>query len=80
MRSFYDINLDRQIMAGVRLVDTGEGLTFTHVKRLAQGLARRGRLVGVDLVEVNPYLDPAELTQHRAAQLLIEVMATRFGR
>ncbi len=56
-----------------------EGLGFTHVKHLVQGLAERGRLVGVDLVEVNPYLDHAELTQHIAVQLLIEVIATRFS-
>jgi arginase family enzyme len=36
-------------------------------------------MVGLDLVEVNPYLDHAELTQHMAAQLLIEGMATAFG-
>ena len=38
----------------------------------------RGTLVGVDLVEVNPYLDPGELTQHIGAQLLIETIASRF--
>ncbi|MEM9556409.1 MAG: agmatinase [Acidobacteriota bacterium] len=71
--------LDPSIAPGTESPEA-EGLTFTHVKRLAQGLAQRGRLVGVDLVEVNPYLDPAELTQHMSAQLLIEVMATRFDR
>lgn len=55
-----------------------EGLGFTHVKRILRALARRGTLVGVDLVEVNPYLDPAELTPHMAVQLLIETLATRF--
>ncbi|MEL7059968.1 MAG: agmatinase [Acidobacteriota bacterium] len=69
--------LDPSIAPGTESPEA-EGLTFTQVKTLAQGLARRGRLVGVDLVEVNPYLDPAELTQHIAAQLLIEVIATRF--
>ena len=69
--------LDPSIAPGTESPEA-EGLTFTHVKQIAQGLARRGRLVGVDLVEVNPYLDPAELTQHMSAQLLIEVIATRF--
>lgn len=69
--------LDPSIAPGTESPEA-EGLTFTHVKQLAQQLSRRGRLVGVDLVEVNPYLDPAELTQHMSAQLLIEVMATRF--
>lgn len=69
--------LDPAIAPGTESPEA-EGLSFTHVKKLAQGLARRGRLVGLDLVEVNPYLDPSELTQHMAAQLLIEVIATRF--
>lgn len=55
-----------------------EGLTYTVVKCLLQGIAGRGRMAGLDLVEVNPYLDHAELTQHIAAQLLIEGMATAF--
>lgn len=45
------------------------------IKRILQGLALGGRMVGLDLVEVNPYLDHA-VTQHMAAQLLIEAMAT----
>jgi agmatinase len=54
-----------------------EGLTVTQVKGILQGVAERGDLVGVDLVEVNPYLDPSELTQHIAVQLLIETLATK---
>lgn len=69
--------LDPSIAPGTESPEA-EGLTFTQVKKIAQGLASRGRLVGLDLVEVNPYLDPAELTPHMSAQLLIEVMATRF--
>ena len=41
--------------------------------------AARGRLVGLDLVEVNPYLDHAELTQHIAVQITIEAIATRVA-
>ena len=70
--------LDPSIAPGTESPEA-EGLTFTQVKAIANGLAGRGTLVGVDLVEVNPYLDPAELTQHMAAQLLIEVVATRFA-
>ena len=55
-----------------------EGLTFTEVKRLLRGIATRGQMAGLDLVEVNPYLDHAELTQHIAVQLTLEAIATRF--
>lgn len=70
--------LDPSIAPGTESPEA-EGLGYTHVKRLLQGLAHRGTMVGLDLVEVNPYLDHAELTQHIAAQLLIEGMATAFA-
>ncbi len=70
--------LDPSICPGTESPEA-EGLSFTHVKQIAAELAQRGSLVGVDLVEVNPYLDPAELTPHMAVQLLIETIATRFS-
>ncbi|MEM7353386.1 MAG: agmatinase [Acidobacteriota bacterium] len=69
--------LDPSICPGTESPEA-EGLTVTQVKRILTALAERGTLVGVDLVEVNPYLDPAELTPHMAVQLLIETIATRF--
>ncbi len=69
--------LDPSICPGTESPEA-EGLTVTHVKQILAALAERGNLVGVDLVEVNPYLDPAELTPHMAVQLLIETLATRF--
>ncbi len=69
--------LDPSICPGTESPEA-EGLTVTHVKQILAALSERGNLVGVDLVEVNPYLDPAELTPHMAVQLLIETLATRF--
>lgn len=69
--------LDPSIAPGTESPEA-EGLSYTQIKRILQGLAPRGTMVGLDLVEVNPYLDHAELTQHMAAQLLIEGMATAF--
>jgi len=69
--------LDPSIAPGTESPEA-EGLSYTHIKRMLQGLATRGSMVGLDLVEVNPYLDHAELTQHMAAQLLIEGVATAF--
>jgi agmatinase len=70
--------LDPSIAPGTESPEA-EGLSYSETKKLLQGIAKRGRLVGLDLVEVNPYLDHAELTQHMAAQLLIETIATRFA-
>ena len=69
--------LDPSVCPGTESPEA-EGLSFTEVKRILQACGERGRLVGVDLVEVNPYLDPAELTPHMAVQLLIEAVATAF--
>jgi agmatinase len=69
--------LDPSIAPGTESPEA-EGLSYTQVKRILQGIAQRGTMVGLDLVEVNPYLDHAELTQHIAAQLLIEGVATAF--
>ena len=69
--------LDPSICPGTESPEA-EGLTFTQVKKILGALGKRGQLVGVDLVEVNPYLDPAELTPHMSVQLLIETLATRF--
>ena len=69
--------LDPSIAPGTESPEA-EGLSYTHIKRILQGLAGRGTMVGLDLVEVNPYLDHAEVTQHVAAQLLIEGLATAF--
>lgn len=69
--------LDPSICPGTESPEA-EGLTFTQVKKILGALGQRGNLVGVDLVEVNPYLDPAELTPHMSVQLLIETLATRF--
>ena len=69
--------LDPSIAPGTESPEA-EGITFRQCKQILQAFAKRGTIRGVDLVEVNPYLDHAELTQHMSAQLLIEAMATRF--
>ena len=55
-----------------------DGLGFRQAKQLLHGIARHGKLVGVDIVEINPYLDHAELTQHISVQLLLEAIASGF--
>jgi len=69
--------LDPSIAPGTESPEA-EGLTYTHAKRLLQRLAKRGTMVGLDVTEVNPQLDPTEKTQHIAAQLVIEALGTRF--
>ncbi len=47
-----------------------DGLLPNQVKSLLQTLVRRREIVGIDLVEVNPALDPESATSHVAADLI----------
>jgi agmatinase len=69
--------LDPSIAPGTESPEA-DGLSFRQAKQLLRGLISRGKLVGTDIVEVNPYLDHAELTQHIAVQLLLETIASGF--
>ena len=54
------------------------GFLYYDVLEILQGLARRGKVVGVDLVEVAPAYDPTESTQILAAQLLMNFIGFIF--
>lgn len=55
-----------------------DGLTFADVARLIRSLARRVPIVGVDLVEVCPYLDPSRRTAVLAARTILEALSAIF--
>lgn len=69
--------LDPSIAPGTESPEA-DGLSFRQAKQVLRGIAASGKLAGVDIVEVNPYLDHAELTQHIAVQLLLEAIASGF--
>ena len=54
------------------------GLAFRDVVRLVRTLTARLRLRGMDLVEVNPYLDPSRRTALLAARTILEVLSCVF--
>jgi agmatinase len=66
--------LDPSIAPGVNWRAPG-GLTYFEALGLLRGLATRGRIVGVDFVEVVPALDVANLTSLHAAVLLVNTIA-----
>ncbi len=51
-----------------------EGLSYTELKELVSTVADRGEVVGLDLVEVNPYFDPTGLTSLVAARTIMECL------
>jgi arginase family enzyme len=54
------------------------GLVFRDVAQLVRTLAGRLRLRGMDLTEVNPYLDPSRRTALLAARTVLEVLSCVF--
>jgi agmatinase len=56
-----------------------EGMTYKEIKELLAGIASRGKVVGFDLVEVNPFLDAAGLTQSAAVMIILEFLGAIFG-
>jgi len=52
---------------------TVDGLLYHEVRTLLQGIATKGRVVGFDVVEVNPFLD-----HHGQTSLLTTTMIAEF--
>ncbi len=65
--------LDPSIAPGTGTPSHG-GFLYYEVLELIDGLARRGEIVGIDLVEVAPDHDPAGVTSILAAQLLMNTI------
>ena len=54
------------------------GFLYYDVLEILQGLAQRGHVAGIDLVEVAPAYDPTDSTQILAAQLLLNFIGFIF--
>lgn len=54
------------------------GFLYYEVLELVQAVARRNRIIGVDLVEVAPAYDPGGVTAILAAQLLLNLLGSIF--
>ena len=70
--------IDPSLAPGTGTVEVG-GLTFYELDELLKIVASRGKLVGMDVVEVNPYYDPTGVTAQTAARLIIDLLGFAFG-
>lgn len=61
--------LDPTIMPGV-ISQTPGGLTWVQMHKLIHGLVKKGRVVGMDLVEIAPSRDVGNTTMYHAERLL----------
>jgi agmatinase len=57
-----------------------DGMTYREIKELMAGIASRGKVVGFDLVEVNPFLDATGLTQSAGVMIILEFLGAIFKR
>ena len=59
---------------------TVDGLLYHEVKKLLQGVAEKGNVVGFDLVEVNPMVDLNGQTSLLATTLIAEFLGAIFAK
>ena len=76
------ITLDVDVMDPTLAPGTGtlepDGLNFSEIDGLLKGVASKGRLVGMDIVEVNPMRDGSTRTEQTAIRLLIDTLGAAF--
>ena len=76
------ITLDVDVMDPTLAPGTGtlepDGLNFAEIDGLLKGAATKGRLVGMDIVEVNPMRDGSTRTEQTAIRLLIDTLGSAF--
>lgn len=76
------ITLDVDVMDPTLAPGTGtlepDGLNFAEIDGLLKGAATKGRLAGMDIVEVNPMRDGSTRTEQTAIRLLIDTLGSAF--
>ena len=76
----FDIDcLDPAIAPGTGTPEPG-GFTYYEARALLRAVARRARVIGMDLVEVNPLYDPGHLAALHGARLILDTVGAVFER
>lgn len=79
---FLYISLDIDVLDPAVAPGTGTpaigGLTYLEVRDFLREVAKRGKVVGFDLVEVAPEYDHAQVTALTAARLIIDLLSAVF--
>src|SRR5690606_9313249 len=78
------LSLDVDVLDPAELPGTSSpepgGLTFRQLKKLLATVIEGNELIGVDLTELAPQLDPSGRSELLAARLLAEVLASWWDR
>jgi agmatinase len=74
----FDVDsMDPTLAPGTGTLEPG-GLTFAEIDGLMQGIPKKGKLAGLDIVEVNPYRDPSGRTAQTAIRLMVDLLGSAF--
>ncbi len=74
----FDVDvMDPTLAPGTGTLEPG-GLSFQEIHDLLTALPSKGKLVGLDVVEVNPYRDPSGRTAQTAVRLMIDLLGAAF--
>ena len=66
--------LDPSVAPGTGTPSPG-GFIYDEVNELLEGIAKRGKVIGFDLVEVAPPYDPAGMTGQVGARLALDLLS-----
>ena len=69
--------LDPALAPGTGTLEPG-GLNFAEIDELLKGIPSKGKLVGFDVVEVNPFRDPSGRTAQTAVRLMVDLLGAAF--
>jgi agmatinase len=70
--------LDPSVMPAVAGPAPG-GVTFHQARKLIHGLVRKGRVVGMDIVEITPSIDVNRISAITAARLIVNLIGAAAG-
>ncbi len=71
----FDIDaMDPSVAPGTGTPEPG-GFNYLQMRDMLTGLVKKGKIIGFDLVEVNPLYDPGGITALVAARLIIDFLA-----
>ena len=74
----FDVDsMDPTLAPGTGPLEPG-GLSFAEIDELMQGIPKKGKLAGLDIVEVNPYRDPSGRTAQTAIRLMVDLLGSAF--
>ena len=74
----FDIDvLDPSVAPGQSFPQPG-GLTYLEMRDALIGVAKKGKVVGIDLVCISPVNDCSQMTTHAAAELLLNLVSAAF--